>query len=128
MQSKETVPFMNWWSTTKNIFHSYGWRGFTRGLFPCFIRSIPACGMMFTTVDFIRSHFFEHQKQSQSQRSVTAAPAPSHLSSPNYILSPAFFSFDSTSSSPSAVSSSSPTSFSVQTKVSVDRYKFFGYY
>lgn len=53
MQSNVASP-VGWVETARLLYRSEGLRAFSRGLLPCTLRSVPACGSMFATVDFIR--------------------------------------------------------------------------
>jgi solute carrier family 25 carnitine/acylcarnitine transporter 20/29 len=54
MQFNEEYKASGWWSTAKSIWKTSGIKGFSRGLLPCAVRAVPACGIMFTTVDLVR--------------------------------------------------------------------------
>jgi solute carrier family 25 carnitine/acylcarnitine transporter 20/29 len=54
MQFNEEYKASGWWSTAKSIWKTSGIKGFSRGLLPCALRAVPACGIMFTTVDLVR--------------------------------------------------------------------------
>lgn len=50
-----------WLSTARSVYAVHGWRGFSRGIGPCAARAIPACAVMFSTVDYVRlyiNHMF----------------------------------------------------------------------
>jgi hypothetical protein len=56
MQSAELGSHVSWWKTATNIYFSpKGLKAFTVGLLPCAMRAIPACSVMFTTVDLVRN-------------------------------------------------------------------------
>ena len=44
----------SWLSTAQSVYVNHGWRGFARGIGPCAARAIPACAVMFSTVDYVR--------------------------------------------------------------------------
>lgn len=71
MQSKETLPFISITNAKNSILRSYGYKGFLRGFLPCIIRAIPACGMMFVAVDFIRSQFSDFHFSSPQQQEIS---------------------------------------------------------
>lgn len=54
MQSQHYELRLGWLATARQIYQIGGWRAFNKGLVPCALRSIPACGCMFATVDFMR--------------------------------------------------------------------------
>ncbi len=54
MQSADIHTKISWLGTAKLIYQSGGWQAFRIGIVPCIARAIPACGIMFTVVDFIR--------------------------------------------------------------------------
>lgn len=53
MQSNEGKP-IGWLQTAKGIYQTGGLRAYSRGLLPCALRAIPACGTMFAIVDTVR--------------------------------------------------------------------------
>eukprot|EP01033_Poteriospumella_lacustris_P000577 gene577-394_t len=54
MQSADIHTKITWLGTVKYIYRTGGLRAFRNGIVPCIFRAIPACGTMFTVVDFIR--------------------------------------------------------------------------
>ena len=57
-QSYKYAQRLGWMSTVKRMWNDGGVSSFTRGFWPCALRSIPACAMMFTTVDVVREQLF----------------------------------------------------------------------
>ena len=57
-QSYKYAQRLDWISTVKRMWIDGGVSSFTRGFWPCALRSIPACAMMFTTVDLVRENLF----------------------------------------------------------------------
>ena len=49
-------PPIGWLEAAKLVYYDGGIRAFSRGIIPCALRAVPACGMMFATVDIIRGH------------------------------------------------------------------------
>lgn len=46
----------SWFQTARQIWREDGLRAFSKGIVPCAMRAVPACAVMFTTVDFVRLH------------------------------------------------------------------------
>ncbi|RYH15212.1 solute carrier family 25 protein [archaeon] len=58
MQCASLGSRVTWLGTARQLCASpAGWRAFTTGIVPCAARAIPACSMMFTTVDLVRNSF-----------------------------------------------------------------------
>eukprot|EP01031_Cornospumella_fuschlensis_P030464 gene30464-36820_t len=55
MQCAPLRSHVTWLGTAQQLYAS-GWRAFTTGIVPCAARAIPACSMMFTTVDLVRNY------------------------------------------------------------------------
>jgi solute carrier family 25 carnitine/acylcarnitine transporter 20/29 len=53
-QAMKYAERQGWAATARSIYSEFGLRGFARGLAPCALRAIPACSIMFTTVDCVR--------------------------------------------------------------------------
>lgn len=57
MQSADIQKKISWLGTVRHVYRSGGLRAFRNGIVPCVIRAIPACGTMFTVVDYIRKEY-----------------------------------------------------------------------
>ena len=55
-QSYKYAERLGWIGTVNKMWRDGGVGSFTRGFWPCAARSIPACAVMFTTVDLVREH------------------------------------------------------------------------
>ena len=55
-QSYKYAERLGWIGTVSKMWRDGGVGSFTRGFWPCAARSIPACAVMFTTVDLVREH------------------------------------------------------------------------
>jgi solute carrier family 25 carnitine/acylcarnitine transporter 20/29 len=57
MQSADIQKNVSWLGTVHHVYRSGGLRAFRNGIVPCIMRAIPACGTMFTVVDYIRNKY-----------------------------------------------------------------------